>query len=230
MKPFSKLNCLGLAFAGILATSCTEQPTAVADYQIVPMPLEMTTPQQNGFLLKSGETIYYTAGNEKMKKNAEFLASFIKEQTGIDLKVQEGDEESGIVLKLGLEANSPEAYRMTVDGKKVVIAAPSEAGVFYGIQTLRKSVSVHEGGGAIELPAVEINDSPRFSYRGMMLDVGRHMFTVDEIKTYIDMLALHNINRFHWHLSEDQGWRIEIKKYPKLTEIGSKRDENGYRT
>lgn len=130
MKPFSKLNCLGLAFAGILATSCTEQPTAVADYQIVPMPLEMTTPQQNGFLLKSGETIYYTAGNEKMKKNAEFLASFIKEQTGIDLKVQEGDKESGIVLKLGLEANSPEAYRMTVDGKKVVITAPSEAGVF----------------------------------------------------------------------------------------------------
>lgn len=73
--------------------------------------------------------------------------------------------------------------------------------------------------------AVEINDSPRFSYRGMMLDVGRHMFSMDEIKTYIDMLALHNINRFHWHLSEDQGWRIEIKKYPKLTEIGSKRSE-----
>ena len=77
----------------------------------------------------------------------------------------------------------------------------------------------------MELPAVEINDSPRFSYRGMMLDVGRHMFSMDEIKTYIDMLALHNISRFHWHLSEDQGWRIEIKKYPQLTEIGSKRSE-----
>ena len=212
MKPFSKFNCLGLAFAGMMITSCTDKPTAVADYQIVPMPLEITTPQQSGFLLKSGETIYYTAGNEKMKKNAEFLASFIKEQTGIELKVQEGDKESGIVLKLGLEATSPEAYHLTVDGGKVVIEAPSEAGVFYGIQTLRKSVSVHEGGGAIELPAVEINDTPRFSYRGMMLDVGRHMFTMDEIKTYIDMLALHNINRLHWHLSEDQGWRIEIKK------------------
>ena len=85
--------------------------------------------------------------------------------------------------------------------------------------------SRHEGAGAVELPAVEINDSPRFGYRGMMLDVGRHMFSMDEIKTYIDMLALHNINRFHWHLSEDQGWRIEIKKYPKLTEIGSRRSE-----
>ena len=174
MKPFSKFNCLGLAFAGMMITSCTDKPTAFADYQIVPMPLEITTPQQSGFLLKSGETIYYTAGNEKMKKNAEFLASFIKEQTGIELKVQEGDKESGIVLKLGLEATSPEAYHLTVDGGKVVIEAPSEAGVFYGIQTLRKSVSVHEGGGAIELPAVEINDTPRFSYRGMMLDVARH--------------------------------------------------------
>ena len=102
MKPFSKFNCLGLAFAGMMITSCTDKPTAFADYQIVPMPLEITTPQQSGFLLKSGETIYYTAGNEKMKKNAEFLASFIKEQTGIELKVQEGDKESGIVLKLTL--------------------------------------------------------------------------------------------------------------------------------
>lgn len=225
MKLSIRLKCVGVALAGILATSCTNSPTAVADYQVVPMPLEITTTPQGSFLLKSGETINYPAGNEKMKKNAEFLASFIKEQTGITLKTQEGEEEDGIVLKLGLKADSPEAYRLMVDGKKVVIAAPSEAGVFYGIQTLRKAVSVHEGGGAIELPAVEINDSPRFSYRGMMLDVGRHLFTVDEIKTYIDMLALHNINRFHWHLSEDQGWRIEIKKYPKLTEIGSKRSE-----
>ena len=216
---------MGLAFAGMLMASCADSPTAVADYQVVPMPLEITAASQGSFLLKSGETICYTAGNEKMKKNAEFLAAFIKEQTGIALKVAEGDGEEGIVLRLGLEADSPEAYRLKVDDRKVEISAPSEAGVFYGIQTLRKSVSVHEGAGAVELPAVEINDSPRFSYRGMMLDVGRHMFSMDEIKTYIDMLALHNINRFHWHLSEDQGWRIEIKKYPKLTEIGSKRSE-----
>ena len=216
---------MGLAFAGMLMASCADSPTAVADYQVVPMPLEITAASQGSFLLKSGETICYTAGNDKMKKNAEFLAAFIKEQTGIALKVAEGDGEEGIVLRLGLEADSPEAYQLKVDDRKVVIAAPSEAGVFYGIQTLRKSVSVHEGAGAVELPAVEINDSPRFSYRGMMLDVGRHMFSMDEIKTYIDMLALHHINRFHWHLSEDQGWRIEIKKYPKLTEIGSKRSE-----
>ena len=224
MKPFSKLNCLGMALAGMLMASCADNQPVVADYQIVPMPLEISV-QQGAFLLKNGTPVYYTAGNEKMRKNAEFLALYVKEQTGIELKVQEGEAEGGITLKLGMEAASQEAYKLTVNDGGVVIEAPSEAGVFYGIQTLRKSVSVGENAGAIELPAVEINDTPRFSYRGMMLDVGRHMFSLDEIKTYIDMLALHNINRFHWHLSEDQGWRIEIKKYPKLTEIGSKRTE-----
>ncbi len=115
-----------------------------------------------------------------MKKNAEFLAAFIKEQTGIALKVAEGDGGRGHRAPPGAGADSPEAYRLKVDDRKVEISAPSEAGVFYGIQTLRKSVSVHEGAGAVELPAVEINDSPRFSYRGMMLDVGRHMFSMDE--------------------------------------------------
>ncbi len=80
-------------------------------------------------------------------------------------------------------------------------------------------------GADISMPAVEINDAPRFGYRGAHFDTSRHFFTVDEVKTYIDMMALHNMNRFHWHITEDQGWRLEIKKYPKLTEIGSKRTE-----
>ena len=160
-----------------------------------------------------------------MQRKAEFLASYVKAQTGIELQVQAGEGgKEGIVLQLGLANDNPEAYQLKVDASQVVISSPSEAGVFYGIQTLRKAVDVAEGSN-VELPAVEINDQPRFGYRGMMLDVGRHFFSMDEIKTYIDMMALHNINRFHWHLSEDQGWRIEIKKYPKLTEIGSMRKE-----
>ena len=160
-----------------------------------------------------------------MQRNAEFLASYVKAQTGIELQVQAGEGgKGGIVLQLGLANDNPEAYQLKVDANQVVISSPSEAGVFYGIQTLRKAVDVAEGSN-VELPAVEIKDQPRFGYRGMMLDVGRHFFSMDEIKTYIDMMALHNINRFHWHLSEDQGWRIEIKKYPKLTEIGSMRKE-----
>ncbi len=225
MQILSKLHLLGWSLAGLLMTACSSQPTTVANYEVVPMPLEISTAQQASFLLKNGVSVYYTAGNEKMKRNAEFLASYIKEQTGIELKVQEGEGGKGaIVLQLGLANENPEAYQLKVDANQVVINSPSEAGVFYGIQTLRKAVDVAEGSN-VELPAVEINDQPRFGYRGMMLDVGRHFFSMDEIKTYIDMMALHNINRFHWHLSEDQGWRIEIKKYPKLTEIGSMRKE-----
>mgnify|MGYP000344488147 FL=1 len=225
MQILSKLNLLGWSLAGLLMTACSNQPTTVANYEVVPMPLEINTTQQASFLLKSGVTVYYPAGNEKMQRNAEFLASYVKAQTGIELQVQAGEGgKEGIVLQLGLANDNPEAYQLKVDASQVVISSPSEAGVFYGIQTLRKAVDVAEGSN-VELPAVEIKDQPRFGYRGMMLDVGRHFFSMDEIKTYIDMMALHNINRFHWHLSEDQGWRIEIKKYPKLTEIGSMRKE-----
>lgn len=225
MQILSKLNLLGWSLAGLLMTACSNQPTTVANYEVVPMPLEINTTQQASFLLKSGVTVYYPAGNEKMQRNAEFLASYVKAQTGIELQVQAGEGgKGGIVLQLGLTNDNPEAYQLKVDASQIVISSPSEAGVFYGIQTLRKAVDVAEGSN-VELPAVEINDQPRFGYRGMMLDVGRHFFSMDEIKTYIDMMALHNINRFHWHLSEDQGWRIEIKKYPKLTEIGSMRKE-----
>ena len=225
MQILSKLNLLGWSLAGLLMTACSNQPTTVANYEVVPMPLEINTTQQASFLLKSGVTVYYPAGNEKMQRNAEFLASYVKAQTGIELQVQAGEGgKGGIVLQLGLANDNPEAYQLKVDANQVVISSPSEAGIFYGIQTLRKAVDVAEGSN-VELPAVEIKDQPRFGYRGMMLDVGRHFFSMDEIKTYIDMMALHNINRFHWHLSEDQGWRIEIKKYPKLTEIGSMRKE-----
>lgn len=225
MQILSKLNLLGWSLAGLLMTACSNQPTTVANYEVVPKPLEINTTQQASFLLKSGVTVYYPTGNEKMQRNAEFLASYVKAQTGIELQVQAGEGgKGGIVLQLGLANDNPEAYQLKVDANQVVISSPSEAGVFYGIQTLRKAVDVAEGSN-VELPAVEINDQPRFGYRGMMLDVGRHFFSMDEIKTYIDMMALHNINRFHWHLSEDQGWRIEIKKYPKLTEIGSMRKE-----
>ena len=225
MQILSKLNLLGWSLAGLLMTACSNQPTTVANYEVVPMPLEINTTQQASFLLKSGVTVYYPAGNEKMQRNAEFLASYVKAQTGIELQVQAGEGgKGGIVLQLGLANDNPEAYQLKVDASQAVISSPSEAGVFYGIQTLRKAVDVAEGSN-VELPAVEIKDQPRFGYRGMMLDVGRHFFSMDEIKTYIDMMALHNINRFHWHLSEDQGWRIEIKKYPKLTEIGSMRKE-----
>ena len=105
------------------------------------------------------------------------------------------------------------------------LSGSTPAGVFYGLQTLTKALPIVKNVGQVELPSVMITDSPRFVYRAFLIDVGRHFFSIEYLKKLIDMFALHHINYFHWHLTEDQGWRIEIKKYPKLTEIGSKRTE-----
>lgn len=212
-----------LALTGLIS-SCHDKET-VANYQVIPLPQEIATVQSNPFILDGSVKIIYPEGNEKMKRNALFLADYLKKATGKSFSIEAGTEGKGaIVLKLGLEAENPEAYQLAVNGDGVTIAAPTEAGVFYGIQTLRKSIPLAVG-TTVSLPAVEINDYPRFGYRGVHFDVSRHFFNVDEAKTYIDMMTLHNMNQLHWHLSDDQGWRLEIKKYPKLTEIGATRPE-----
>lgn len=220
MKHLLKLTgCM--AIAGLMSACSSVQQEA--NYQVIPLPQEIVTTQANPFILKSGVTILYPEGNEKMKRNAQFLAEYLKSATGKDFSIEAGTEgENAILLTLGLEAENPESYQLKVTAQGITITAPTEAGVFYGIQTLRKSLPVAQGVD-ISLPSVEITDAPRFSYRGAHFDVSRHFFTVDEVKTYIDMLALHNMNRLHWHITDDQGWRLEIKKYPKLTEIGSQR-------
>ncbi|SMO35081.1 hexosaminidase [Saccharicrinis carchari] len=209
-------------WAGLMATQATAQSTA--DYQVVPLPQEINEEQGQPFLLTTKTVIAYPDGGAQMAQNAAFLSEYIHEQTGMELKTKAKDGKNAIVLRINADNEKPEGYTIKVDNQGVLITGGSAAGVFYGIQTLRKSLPVQPV-ASVKLPAVSIQDAPRFGYRGMMLDVARHMFSVDEIKTYIDMLALHNINNFHWHLSEDQGWRIEIKKYPRLTEIGSQRKE-----
>lgn len=215
-------NLWGLALsAGLVACSGT---TVQGDYQVVPLPQEVTVTEGSAFVLNAGVKIYYPAGNSEMAANAQFLSDYVKELTGFGLTAAEG-EGKGIVLALDSSIDNPEGYRMQVDGKQITITGATPAGVFYGIQTLRKSIPANAEGANVSLPAATINDAPRFGYRGMMLDVGRHYITPDSVKQFIDMLALHNMNRMHWHLSEDQGWRIEIKQYPELTQIGSKRKE-----
>ena len=223
MNKFSKLALIFTVCAGM--TACSGGTVVEADYQVIPLPKEITPTEGQPFALTSSVKISYPSGNEKMKQNAEFLSSYIEELTGYAPAPVEGDGNGGIRLLLDEKIAQPEGYRLSVDSKGVEIAGATEAGVFYGIQTLRKSIPADAEGSRVMLPAVTIEDYPRFAYRGMMLDVGRHFFSLDSIKIYLDMLALHNINRFHWHLSDDQGWRIEIKKYPKLTEVGSKRSE-----
>ena len=219
MKHFATLA--GLTMASFMLFSCGGN-VEKADYNVIPMPQQIVESHAAPFVLNESTKIMYPAGNEKMQKNAEFLASYIKEITGKTLKVEAGTEGKGILLQLNKEAKA-EAYQLKVTADNITIAG-DEAGVFYGIQTLRKSMPVEQGVD-VSFPAVEINDAPRFGYRGAMLDVSRHFFPVDSVKRFIDILALHNINRFHWHLSEDQGWRIEIKSRPLLAEKGSKRKE-----
>ncbi len=216
------MSLAGLSVAGLMLFSCNSE-VKEANYQVIPMPLEVSVAEQAApFILSNGTKVMFPEGNEKMQKNAEFLASYVKDLTGMTLNVVPGAEGKGIVLQLAELANA-EGYNLKVSADQVLISG-SEAGVFYGIQTLRKSIPAAMG-AEISLPAVEINDEPRFSYRGAMFDICRHFFNKDEVKRFIDMLALHNINRLHWHISEDQGWRIEIKSRPKLIEIGSKRSE-----
>ena len=223
MKQLLKLTgCVALA--GLMSSCGSVQEEA--NYQIIPLPQEIVTSQVNPFILKSGVKILYPEGNEKMQRNAQFLADYLKTATGKDFSIEAGTEgKNAIVLALGSEVENPESYQLKVTDQGVTITAPTEAGVFYGIQTLRKSLPIALGAD-VALPAVEIKDAPRFGYRGAHFDVSRHFFTIDEVKTYIDMLALHNMNRLHWHITDDQGWRLEIKKYPKLTEIGAFRDSS----
>lgn len=205
--------------------ACSEKRTLNSDYEIIPKPLDVNCKGDASFLLKDGVAVIYPENNRKMQDNAEFLVDYVERQTGVKLTSHAGMPVDGaICLTLDLSDDNAEAYKLIVNDKRVCISGASEAGVFYGIQTLRKSLPVAQDIN-VNLSAVEIYDKPRFAYRGAMLDVARHFYTVDEVKTIIDMLALHNINRFHWHLTDDQGWRIEIKKYPKLMSVASERKE-----
>lgn len=222
MKKLFKLAGL-VALAGVIA-SCSNVKTT-ANYQVIPLPQEITTTVGQEFTLSNGVKIVYPAGNEMMQRNAEYLAQFLKESTGNTYAVvADGQSKGNISLQIDANQEKPEGYKLTVNNDGVMISGGSAAGVFYGIQTLRKSIPVVANSTPV-LGAVEIVDYPRFDYRGTHLDVGRHYFTMDELKKYIDMMALHNMNTLHWHLTEDQGWRLEIKKYPLLTEIGAKRSE-----
>lgn len=211
----------------LLAVSCNTGGTTTteANFEVVPLPNEIAMQEGTPFALSANTFVVYPDGNEKMQRNAEFLVEYLDLSTGIKPAVTtDAHGQNAVILSTGLENENPEAYRITVNEQMIMIEGASEAGVFYGIQTLRKSTPVGKTRSVSYASAI-INDAPRFGYRGSMLDVARHFEPVEFVKKYIDLLALHNINRFHWHLTDDQGWRIQIDAYPKLTEIGSMRKE-----
>ena len=221
-----KLNHALLAGALALAcASCTAEKEA--NYQVIPLPQEVSLTQGNPFKLNENVLIAYPENNALLQRNAEFLSEYIQQATNYAPKtkaIAAGEQvKNAIVLGLDPGIANKEGYVLTTTPEGISINGQTENGVFYGIQTLRKSIPAEAKGATVLIPAGEIKDEPRFSYRGMHLDVGRHFFPKEFMKKYIDLLALHNMNTFHWHLTDDQGWRIEIKKYPKLTEIGSQR-------
>ena len=199
----------------------------MADFHVVPMPQKVVGTQGGAFQLTPRTLICYPQGNKSLKRHAEWLAQYIKESTGMNLNVSSLPAQRNCIrLTASYKSPNPEAYNIRTNSDLILLDGASEAGLFYAMQTLRKSLPTGNcGERGITVPATEVTDAPRFAYRGAHLDVSRHFVTTDSIRRFIDMLAVHNINRFHWHLTDDQGWRIEIKKYPLLTRIGSHRDQ-----
>ena len=212
------LKCISLLIMCLLSFSPARALAGnPANYEVVPLPQSIVMQKGEPFILEAGVEILATAD---LQQEAEFLKQYLKEVTWNDLPIVQKRTKKVRYIELAVSPNVKEAegYLLTVSQKGVTILGGSAAGVFYGIQTLRKAVKE----GPIMNPVI-ITDAPRFTWRGMHLDCSRHFFSVDFVKKFIDLLALHNMNRFHWHLTDDQGWRIEIKKWPRLISVGSNR-------
>ncbi|WP_281614222.1 family 20 glycosylhydrolase [Flammeovirga sp. SubArs3] len=183
---------------------------------LVPQPKEIRWEKGN-FILT--ENIKITKGNSDLP--LDYFISQLKFQTGIQIK-ESLEDYADITLNIVDEIPlGEEAYILTVKEKNIDITAHNQQGLLHGLSTLLQLANLDTN-----VPCVDIHDAPKYPWRGLMLDVSRHFFTVDVIKEYLDLMAYYKLNKFHWHLTEDQGWRIEIKKYPKLTEIGAWRTES----
>lgn len=235
MKKQMAYIVLWLCFSAILYFSCT---TSGLKYEgdsvvnVIPRPVSAQL-GDGRFALTSQTKILFENGNPAVQHVAEFFAGQVEKSTGMQLALEPSDltqAAPGAILLTTRNASpksGAEGYALNATANLVTLSAGQPAGLFYGIQTLLQLLPPEILGNSVAtgvewaLPAVTIEDQPRYSWRGMHLDVSRHFFPVEFIKKYIDLIALHKMNRFHWHLTDDQGWRIEIEKYPKLTEIGA---------
>lgn len=215
----------------ITVLSCSNKYKDIAnsagDYQVIPKPIALE--MLNGRFLIHADT--KIIGTPELQNEGDYLSNMLSHAVGSNITFGGSKDLKGnIVLQLDASIDSEEGYKLSVAYDSVIISGKTNRGVFYGIQTLRQLMpstieSSNSKVDVLTIPATLIKDSPRYAYRGMHLDVARHFFPVSFVKKYIDIIAMHKMNTFHWHLTEDQGWRIEIKKYPKLTEIGAFRKE-----
>ncbi|MEN9976760.1 MAG: hypothetical protein RJB67_324 [Bacteroidota bacterium] len=197
--------------------------TNAQEVSIIPQPTSVTK-KEGSFSISAKTTLQIK--NAGQQKAANFLNKYLQEFYGFQLKVTVGNGAKNAISLVNTNSNAPKGtYTLESSSNGVVINGANEEGVFYGVQSLIQLLPIQKS-GALSIPAVSIQDQPRFVYRGMHLDEGRHFFGMDFVKKYIDFIAMYKLNTFHWHLTEDQGWRIEIKKYPKLTTVGGFRNAN----
>jgi hexosaminidase len=212
--------------AVLLLISLIFQLNAQNQYNIIPQPQKLTA--QNGtFILKKGSVV--SVGNEVFTPVADLLTTQINKISTLGISTKKGS--NGGINFIMNPSLGKEAYTLKVSSNKINIEASTGAGAFYALQTLLQLMPASTSGDqqtntSISVPNCTIEDAPRFGYRGLMLDVGRYFFSVADIKRFLDVMAVYKLNTFHWHLTEDQGWRIEIKKYPLLTQISSVRKES----
>ncbi len=220
-----KIFYLIFLFAVLQACKSEKTSVMVDNVSIIPMPKTMEIGA--GYYDVNVSSDIYINDN-KLKEIQAFLQKGVKNYTTWDLKSSQNKEASiSLILDTSIANAKTESYSLLINEKGIVISASTEAGIFYGVQSFLQLLPL-DAKENVRLPFVSIQDEPIFAYRGMHLDVGRHIYTVDFIKKYIDMMAMYKMNTFHWHLTEDQGWRIEIKKYPKLTEVSSfRKDSDG---
>ena len=229
-KTEMKTGLLSLCCALMLFASCGKRIPKSDAVAIVPKPVSEQL-SDSTFDLTKRTRIRLLADDSTLLRSTDFFNGVVSKAFGKGLYVAQGGQAQKDAINVRLDDSLPsEGYTLLITPDSIDIAGGSPAGVFYAFQSLRQllpaAALAGERARVIELPAVEIRDEPHFAYRGAMLDACRHFFKPDEVKEYLDLLALHKINRFHWHLTDDQGWRIEIKKYPELTTVGSVREKD----
>lgn len=214
---------LFLFICPLLAVACNKR--VVADYNVIPQVQNLSVKDGDVYVFDSSRKLVYD--NQDSRRSLELFAQDLEELVGIRPSVAAGtseDAKDNVYFTLGLQNGGKEAYNINVCSDGILVQAVSPEGIYRATRTLLKSVGT-EKTSSVEFPSAEVSDWPRFGYRGLMLDVSRHFSDVEMVKRTIDMLALHQLNIFHWHLTDDQGWRIEIKSHPELTEVGAWRDD-----
>ena len=208
-------------FSTVAVLLATVGGTAAKQIDVVPRPLFMEISDKDEFRLS--EPFALRVAVPELVSAARIFAGQLEQIVSFTPEVVCAKAKKDAVNIALDEKLGEEEYRVEVSGQRIDLTAGSPRGAFHAMQTLRQIVACCVGEGETVIPALRIEDKPFFAYRGMMLDVCRHFRSVEEVKRYIDILSLHKVNTFHWHLTDDQGWRLAIGKYPRLTEIGSVR-------